>query len=163
MINGKNIPDSLDIFQQSLERCMDASEEVVYMLEKLNSVDGFQNGVQKTPEPEAIESQVEKMRAPIKVMFMETQIDKIAGLLEKSGSASLEDVMEKLKLKEECANRWCHILERRGVITIDYPVFGKPVIKLAKDCHDRKHPEIGNGRGVIRPSSVLPNANRMTM
>ena len=157
VISENNIPDSLDSFQQNLERCMDASDEIVFMLEKLNGV----NGVHKVPELEAKKGHVEKARAPVKVMFLETQIDEIANLLEKSGGISLEELTRSLGLKEECASRWCQMLERRGVISIDYPVFGKPVIKLAKNGRETKHAGTGNGHAAMRTSSVLPESGRM--
>ena len=57
-----------------------------------------------------------------------TEFDKIIDLVKQSGRMSQREIAKRLGMKKSNVSQWCQILEDGGMVTIDYPPLGDPVV-----------------------------------
>jgi len=65
-------------------------------------------------------------KAPI---ILETDVDKLLKIIEEKGTITTEDLAKILKVEEEKVEEWGRILEEHGLIKMEYPPLGKPLLK----------------------------------
>ena len=71
----------------------------------------------------------------------ETSIDLLYRRIQEKGKMSLNEVMTFFHVSKEVAEEWGEILEKHGLITIEYPLFGNPLFKKIKE--EKKETEHG--------------------
>lgn len=69
---------------------------------------------------------------------LETDIDRLLRLVEEKKQINLDDASRILKVKEEQVEEWGKILEEQGLIKLNYPAFGKPILQLIKKYVEEK-------------------------
>lgn len=65
-------------------------------------------------------------------LILETDVDRLLKIIEKSGSIATDDLAKILKVSEEKIEEWGRLLEEHGLIRMEYPAFGRPVLKAVK-------------------------------
>lgn len=65
-------------------------------------------------------------KAPI---ILETDVDKFLKIIEEKGSVSTNQMANELNVNEEKVEEWGKLLEEHGLIRLEYPPFGKPILK----------------------------------
>jgi len=65
-------------------------------------------------------------KAPI---ILETDVDKLLKIIEEKGTVTTEELAKILKVEEEKVEEWGRILEEHGLIKMEYPPLGKPLLK----------------------------------
>lgn len=65
-------------------------------------------------------------------MVLETDVDKILQIIEERGSIDFNELAKQLNVSVEKIEEWGKILEEHGLVLIDYPPIGKPLIKTVK-------------------------------
>ncbi|MCD6371829.1 MAG: CBS domain-containing protein [Candidatus Aenigmarchaeota archaeon] len=71
------------------------------------------------------------MKGLIKGMSKEkihTQIDEMVDIIDKKGRVPLEFLAERLKLPIELVEDWAKILEEQGMVRLEYPPVGNPIV-----------------------------------
>ncbi len=68
-------------------------------------------------------------RPPENVDFLETDIDRLFRIIESEKKLSIKKAAKRFKVPENKIEEWGTILEENGLIEMDYPTFGKPVMK----------------------------------
>ena len=67
---------------------------------------------------------------------IETAIDEVLEIIRKKGSVTIEEISEKFHVSRQTVEEWGKILEEHKLVTIEYPVIGKPYLVLAKDVEE---------------------------
>ncbi len=67
-----------------------------------------------------------------RVPRIETDIDRLYGLVKEKGSISVSDAAKKLGTKPATVMEWGDILEDHGMVELHYPVSGKPSLRMKK-------------------------------
>jgi len=65
-------------------------------------------------------------------LVLETDVDKLLKIIEKNESVPVDDLAKILKVSELKIEEWGRLLEEHGLIRMEYPAFGKPVLKAVK-------------------------------
>jgi response regulator of citrate/malate metabolism len=86
---------------------------------------------EKKKEPTAQADRIKSSKEKIKEKI-ETSIDNMLKLLEQKESISIEELAKELKVSEELIEEWAKILEEHQLVTIEYSLVGKPMLKIVK-------------------------------
>jgi len=68
-------------------------------------------------------------RAPI---ILETDVDKLLKIIEEKETISVDNLAKMLNVSEEKVEGWAKVLEEHGLIKLEYPPFGKPLLKAVR-------------------------------
>ena len=56
----------------------------------------------------------------------------------KSGKISIGELARRLGMKKETAAEWCQVLEKNGMVSIEYPPFKDPIVHDIPSSADGK-------------------------
>jgi len=65
-------------------------------------------------------------------IILETDIDKVLKIIGEKGSIRIDELAKNLNVSEEKIEEWIEILEEHNLVTLEYPPFGKPFVKIIK-------------------------------
>ena len=65
-------------------------------------------------------------------LVLETDVDRLLKIIEKGESVAVDDLAKALKVSEAKIEEWGRLLEEHGLIRMEYPAFGKPILKAVK-------------------------------
>lgn len=65
-------------------------------------------------------------------LVLETDVDRLLKIIEKNESVSVDDLAKILKVSEAKIEEWGRLLEEHGLVRMEYPAFGKPILKTVK-------------------------------
>jgi len=65
-------------------------------------------------------------------LVLETDVDRLLKIIEKGESVAVDDLAKALKVSEAKIEEWGMLLEEHGLIRMEYPAFGKPILKAVK-------------------------------
>ncbi len=94
---------------------------------------------------ETVEPTRKQKEADVKAIAIElkrhriiTEFDKIVELVSASGKISIGELARRLGMKKETAAEWCQVLEKNGMVSIEYPPFKDPIVHDIPSSADGK-------------------------
>ncbi len=124
----KELFDELKKDNEALRR------ERTLILEKLSSSSMGMNDPRRGEEEEVEEIALTEKR-PMSTFTdsnksnVNTSLDQLLDMIMEKGSLKISDAAKRLKMKDKQVEEWGKILEEHGLIEIQYPALGKPVLK----------------------------------
>jgi len=70
-----------------------------------------------------------KQSGDISSRVIETELDAIHRFVTRTGNVSMAELVSSLKIPEKRVEFWASILEKEGLIKLDYPAIGQPRLK----------------------------------
>ncbi|HJW96591.1 MAG TPA: hypothetical protein VJ485_00335 [archaeon] len=113
------------------------------------SADAFKRSADSKPEEGIFKlKSVEWKEADGKIPYLETNIDKLYGIINKRKQISFLDAAAEFGVEKERIALWAKILEEHKLARVHYPIFGSPVIfpseaekeKIFEEDRPRKTP-----------------------
>ncbi len=77
-----------------------------------------------------------------------TDLDILYQMLKKKGEINMQDIESAFNINSDIALGWSKILESGDLAELDYPRFGKPVLRLLTEQEKTKE-KIKNGEGIV--------------
>lgn len=122
-------------------------------MRKLVEIRDFMNGVREAPKRpskrkprKSLTSDISDSIVSIKREFekcydLDTDIDRMMCMIQKAKMMKMKTVAQKLEVERMIVEKWAHMLEKRGVMKIHYPVIGSPVLKAIqhKNSSERRY------------------------
>jgi len=63
-----------------------------------------------------------------------TDMDVLYSILQSKGELSLSVIVNVFKISKDKALKWCKILEEHNLASLNYPVFGEPILKKKQEA-----------------------------
>jgi hypothetical protein len=63
---------------------------------------------------------------------IETELDKLYNLVSRVGSVSLGEASSQLNIPLKRVEQWAHLMEKEGLLSLEYPAVGQPRISRAE-------------------------------